>query len=109
MHRGDTMAKGEGSSGMQLWQNHREDSEIASNLLDKICAALRDKSIVITDGSCAVQSHLALFHRKLNVANSEILAVFSKKEIEFAGFEWKLLCRISDRYGPTLIWGLTRL
>jgi hypothetical protein len=108
MHRGDTLANGESSSGLHLWQNQSSSWKPLSNLLDKILERLCDKCLVITDGSNSRISFMTQWHRKNDSLDPEMWLEECAKTHSFKGFLWRLVGRLENRYGPTLVWGLER-
>jgi hypothetical protein len=115
MHRGDS--QGEGGSNVWFLANRRRDHEPVSNLWDKISIRLADQSIVVTDGSnCRIRQIRALKRRLREIRRSSGRATISvdayneAKGLQFiyGPFEWKVIGYLKPRYGPTLVWGLTR-
>lgn len=94
-HRGDTLANGEGSSGVP-W--------LGREWLTKILGKLVHGGFLVTDGSNRSEDgppQLSDFH-----ANREIgvRAVRMTRAFEFAGRSLSCVGYAGDRYGPTLIW-----
>lgn len=105
MHRGDS--RGEGGSAMFFLSNKIRRFEPIGNLFDKLSARLADKALVITDGSNTSISNLSKFHRQ-DVKGSVAYEYHRGKDFVFGDFHWSCVGWLSNRYGPTLVWGLRR-
>ena len=110
MHRGDS--PGEAGSNVYYLANRSARYEPCAKLFKKIGRRLRDKSIIITDGSNTSIRMLRHFHRDGNhrkrIKGSEAFKYFQGQDFRYGGFHWTCVGWLSRRYGPTLAWGLTR-
>jgi hypothetical protein len=105
VHRGDSV--GESGSNVFFLGNRKCDHEPLSNLFNKLACKLSDHALVITDGSNARPKFLRKFH------NTETLGfgAFSelrKQHFSYGNFDWICVGYVEQRYGPTLVWDLTR-
>ena len=94
-HRGDTLANGEGSSGVP-W--------LGREWLTKILTKLVPGGFLVTDGSnCPMDGPKALsaFHADGSIGSR---AVNEAKAFEFGGRLLSCVGYTGDRYGPTLVW-----
>jgi hypothetical protein len=106
MHRGDSGADG-GSGGFYL-SNRKSSNKPCSHLYNKLSLKLKDKSMVITDGSNSGVEWLRKFHFKEVCGNDAYLHHLGKSYL-YGTFYWKCVGWLRMRYGPTLVWGLTRI
>jgi hypothetical protein len=94
-HRGDTLAHGEGSSGVP-W--------LGCDWLTQIAAKLVPGGFLVTDGSnCPTDGpkELSAFYANRTLGPR---AVNEAKSFEFAGRFLSCVGYAGERYGPTLIW-----
>jgi hypothetical protein len=105
VHRGDS--QGEGGSNVYFLANKKRDHEPVSNLFDKLSRKLADPAIVISDGSNAKPNFLKKFHRS-QTSGAEAYNDLYKLSFPFGQFDWKCVGYISSRYGPTLVWRVSR-
>jgi hypothetical protein len=106
MHRGDSM--GEGGSGVFFLDNRKARYGACRNLLDTLLARLADKALIISDGSNSKIVQTRIFHNK-SVSGAAAYEYHFGKNFIYRGFRWSCVGWMSQRYGPTLIWGLSRL
>jgi hypothetical protein len=105
VHRGDS--QGEGGSNVYFLANKKRDHEPVSNLFDKLSRILADPAIVISDGSNAKPNFLKKFHRS-QTSGAEAYNDLHKLSFHFGQLDWKCVGYISNLYGPTLVWRVTR-
>jgi hypothetical protein len=94
-HRGDTLAKGEGSSGVP-W--------LGREWLTSILGKLVPGGFLVTDGSNLPSngpSELGAFHDDRTIGAR---AVWEAQSFEFAGRVLECVGYAGDRNGPTLVW-----
>lgn len=94
-HRGDTLADGEGSSGVP-W--------LGRQWLDVILAKLVPGGLIVTDGSnCPIDGppELMKFYFNRSIGPE---AVSKVSEFEFSARRFACVGYAGERYGPTLIW-----
>jgi len=94
-HRGDTLADGEGSSGVP-W--------LGSAWLTMILSKIVSGGFLVTDGSnCPSDgpAELRMFHGQQGL---EARAVAQAQPFAFAGRHLSCVGYAGERYGPTLIW-----
>ena len=94
-HRGDTLANGEGSSGVP-W--------LGSEWLTHILVKLVPGGFLVTDGSNSPTdgpSEFRAFHGNQTIGSR---AVDEAKPFEFRGRFLSCVGYAGERYGPTLIW-----
>lgn len=94
-HRGDTLANGEGSSGVP-W--------LGREWLTKILGKLVPGGLLVTDGSnCPTDGpqELSQFQLDRTVGSK---AATRTKSFEFSGRLLSCIGYVGERYGPTLIW-----
>jgi hypothetical protein len=94
-HRGDTLANGEGSSGVP-W--------LGRDWLTRILSKLVPHGFLVTDGSNLPPDgppQLGLFHGNRTIGPE---AVTNAQSFEFAGRILSCVWYAGERYGPTLVW-----
>lgn len=109
MHRGDS--PGEGGSNLYFLANRNARYEPCGRLFDKLASRLTDRALVITDGSnCDLKSLRKRIHRARDMSGHEAFRSHQDDGTPFLmrGFHWSCVGWLSKRYGPTLVWGLTR-
>jgi hypothetical protein len=107
MHRGDSAQFGEGGSGAFFLAKMCSDYEPIGNLFDKLSRKLADRALIVSDGSnCRISGV-----RKWRCEESGLDAFTEAQSQDFEqwGWNWKCVGYLGDPYGPTLVWGLTRL
>jgi hypothetical protein len=97
-YRGDTPAKGEGSSGT-LWLR-----ENGMNLFGEVVTRMTSGSLIVTDGSnCSGASLKAL--RQVHSAPHDATLQLERTDFQtIAGRHFKYVGHVDPRYGPTLVW-----
>lgn len=105
VHRGDS--PGESGSNVYFLANKKTDYEPCGNLFDKLARRLQDKAIIISDGSNSHIRHVRCFHNS-EKQGDESFSSYEGRQFSFGGFSWSCVGWLSRRYGPTLVWGLTR-
>jgi hypothetical protein len=106
MHRGDS--SGEGGSGIQFLANKTASFEPCGMLFEKLSEKLTDTALIISDGSNSYIPWVSQFHNK-SVSGGEAYARHMNQEYRFGKFSWVCVGWLTNRYGPTLIWGLKRV
>lgn len=94
-HRGDTLANGEGSSGVP-W--------LGRALFSIVLAKLVPGGLVVTDGSNRGRDgprQLAQFHRNAQIKGGAVDAAFP---FYYQDRRFTCLAYVGEKYGPTLIW-----
>jgi hypothetical protein len=107
MHRGDT--PGEGGSNVYYLANQYCSHEPLSNLFDKLSRMLTDRALIVTDGSNCCINRVKRWHWKQEVKGPAAFHEAQAVGFEFGGWSWKCVGFLGNRYGPTLVWGVTRL
>jgi hypothetical protein len=105
MHRGDS--PGEGGSNVYFLANKDSRHEPCGRLFDKLSKKLDDRALIITDGSNTRLKRLRAFHRQ-DIAGPAAYSAAAKLAFVYGGFSWQCVGYMSNKYGPTLIWGLSR-
>jgi hypothetical protein len=105
MHCGDS--RGEGGSKVYFLSNMKTNYEPCGNLFDKIGRCLADRALIISDGSNTSIRRLRRFHWK-DTQGREAFCHYRDRPFTFWGFHWTCVGWLSRRYGPTLVWGVTR-
>lgn len=105
MHRGDS--PGEGGSHVYFLANKKTAYEPCGNLFDKLACRLRDKALIISDGSNSSIREVRRFHNK-SKEGPEAFSYHQGRCFSFGGFLWTCVGWLSRKYGPTLVWGVTR-
>jgi hypothetical protein len=105
MHRGDS--PGESGSNVYFLANKKTDDEPCGNLFDKLSRRLKDRALIISDGSNSSIRQLRRFHNDPK-AGSEAFSYHQGRRFAFGGFLWTCVGWLSRKYGPTLVWGLIR-
>lgn len=106
VHRGDS--PGESGSNTFYFRNAVANFPPLTHLFNSLCDRLTDECLIISDGSNVGKRFMNRWHRKSEITDAELLKCYSGKTWTFGNFEWRLVGRVSDNYGPTLVWGLTR-
>jgi hypothetical protein len=106
MHRGDSM--GEAGSNVWFLANRKARYQPCGMLFDKLASRLADESLIVSDGSNCKINALGTFHNR-GVASEDAFKHFQGRDFEFRGFSWSCVGWMSERYGPTLVWGLKRI
>lgn len=112
MHRGDSA--GEGGSNVRFLANRKKSYEPCGNLFDKLCEKLTDRALVITDGSNTFSKksfrnlHLRCFHGS-DISGADAYEFYRGMSFILGSFSWSCVGWLSNRYGPTLVWGLQRV
>jgi hypothetical protein len=106
MHRGDS--RGDGGSNVYFLANKKKDYEPCSNLFEKLACRLKDKALIISDGSNSIR-RLGRFHNDPTTDGRGAFLEYQKRGgFDYGGFRWTCVGWLSRGYGPTLVWGLTR-
>lgn len=105
MHRCDS--PGESGSNVYFLANKKTYYEPCGNLFDKLGRRLKDRALVISDGSNSTIRQLRRLHNK-PTRGSEAFGYHQRRRFAFGGFEWSCVGWLSRGYGPTLVWGLNR-
>lgn len=106
MHRGDSI--GEGGSGGFYLSNRKSTYKPCGHLFEKLESKLKDQSMIITDGSNSNIEWLNRFHFK-DTSGKDAYLHHSNKSYRYGCFNWKCIGWLQMRYGPTLVWGLTKI
>lgn len=105
IHRGDSL---DGGSGVYYLANLKARYEPHGMLFQKISARLKDQALVVSDGSLTKFKWLKAF-RNSELTGARIFEEHHEKEYQCHTFTWKLVGWLSrSKFGPTLVWGLTR-
>lgn len=105
MHRGDST--GEGGSNVYYLANKNTIYEPCGKLFLKISQCLRDRALVISDGSLTKIRALKRFHNT-DVDGAKAFSFYRNHNFPFGGFSWTCVGWLRRKNGPTLVWGLTR-
>jgi len=105
VHRGDS--PGESGSNVYFLANRKRDHEPVSDLFNKLACKLADHALIISDGSNVGPKFLKKFHNK-NISGTEASTLLNGKHFYFGEFDWKCVGYVERRYGPTLVWDVTR-
>lgn len=105
MHRRDS--PGDGGSKVFFLGNFNARYAPCGRLFDQLSLKLTDRSLIISDGSNSTIPWVKRFHDK-RIGGSEAYRKHSGKEYEYGCFRWRCVGWLSNKYGPTLVWGLTR-
>lgn len=106
MHRGDST--GEGGSGVSYLANKKRRFQPLSMLFDLIASRAGDSLIIVSDGSNTTVSELGRYSRS-NMSGATIYDQIKESTFEEYGFRWRCIGWMQPRYGPTLVWGLSRM
>ncbi|WP_411902303.1 hypothetical protein [Methylorubrum thiocyanatum] len=107
MHRGDS--PGEGGSGSHFLDRRPKRHEPLACLFDKLAAKLQDEALVVSDGSNSGIRELRTFHNNMEIKAPRAFEASAGESFERWGFRWRCVGYLGRKYGPTLIWKLTRL
>jgi hypothetical protein len=66
-----------------------------------------DRALIISDGSNTSIKRLSKLHNAL-IDGHQAFAEQQGRDFAFGGFHWTCVGWLSRRYGPTLVWGVTR-
>jgi hypothetical protein len=105
VHRGDS--PGEAGSNVRFLANQERRHEPLSRLYDKLSLKLADPALVVSDGSNARRRFLRKFHDSEKSA-LDAYQCHKKAQYRFGTFGWRCVGYLGRRYGPTLVWQLTR-
>jgi hypothetical protein len=105
MHRGDSA--GEGGSGVRYLANKKKRFDPLSRLFDVIASRTNGTFIVVSDGSNTAFREL-IRHKSVSRSGSEIYQQIRSTPFERCGFFWHCIGWMQPRYGPTLVWGLSK-
>lgn len=101
-HRGDS--SGEGGSDLHFFSDKRNYDGSAENLYSRLIKKLAPSFYVVSDGS----NNDVIEKQKLNLEDmtddqieNEIIG---KKRFMHDNLEWACVKRLSNKYGPTLVW-----
>jgi hypothetical protein len=106
MHRGDSM--GEGGSNTWFLAMRKRTFEPCSELFSKLAKKLADRALIISDGSNTRLKQLSQFH-STETSSQDAYEHLRKECFVWGGFRWQCVGWMSERYGPTLVWGLERI
>ena len=106
MHRGDSA--GESGSNVYFLANLPSRYEPCARLFEKLSWCLTDKALIISDGSNACIRNVRKFHDS-NLDGCEVFERLREVNFTFGQFRWSCVGWLGRRYGPTLVWGLTRI
>lgn len=107
MHRGDSL--GEGGSNAFFLSDRRKNYPPLSNLFTKLQRKLSNRALVISDGSNTDKKFLTVYtHNHKRTSGEEAFAAHEGKYYIHGDFNWECVGWMSYRYGPTLIWGVTK-
>ncbi|MCX4194168.1 hypothetical protein OMR07_00340 [Methylobacterium organophilum] len=107
VHRGDTLAGGEASSGSCFLGRRRKRHEPLSMLFDKLAQKLRDTALIVSDGSNTDIAELKGFSRS-ETPGLDAFAAATERSFTKWGFDWRCVGYLNPRYGPTLVWETRR-
>ncbi len=105
--RGDCPVSGEASSGIRYISNSTRRHEPLSMLWSKLSERMSDRALVVTDGSNADPSFLRAHYNRA-VDGLTAAKNFGCRVYNWGGWSWECVGYIGPKYGPTLIWGVTR-
>ena len=105
MHRRDSM--GEAGSGVFFLANSNARYEPCGRLFEKLSKILSEKSLVISDGSNSRIPWVSKFHNS-DKSGDDAYLHHRGRQYRYCGFQWVCVGWLSNKYGPTLVWGLTR-
>jgi hypothetical protein len=107
MHRGD--GEGEGGSNVYFLANMPAKYEPLSNLFDKLSRKLANRALIVSDGSNCRIERLRKRDWQREVRGPEAFRESRPSAFTFGGWSWECVGYLGERYGPTLVWGVTRL
>ena len=105
--RGDCPVSGEASSGIRYISNSKRRHEPISMLWNKLSQRMSDRALVVTDGSNADPKFLKM-HYNCPIDGSVAAKEFGCREFNWVNWTWQCVGYIGPKYGPTLVWGVTR-
>jgi hypothetical protein len=105
MHRGDSL--GESGSNVYFLANKKTVYEPCGNLFDKLARRLKNRALIISDGSNSSIGWLRRFRHK-PIEGREAFSYHQGLTFPFGGFDWSCVGWLSRKNGPTLVCGLTR-
>jgi hypothetical protein len=105
MHRGDS--PGECGSNVYYLANKKSNYEPCGSLFAKLGTRLRDRALIISDGSNTSIGFLRRFHSSTTTCR-DAFSFYQGRVFERGGFTWACVGWLGRRYGPTLVWGVTR-
>jgi hypothetical protein len=108
MHRGDSPGEG-GSDAWFLARRKRRHAPL-SFLFDKLARKLRDRALIVSDGSNSDITPRRCIHPAKGPVEGATAAL-EMQDVTFDkwGFSWRCIGHLSPRYGPTLIWKVERV
>lgn len=108
MHRGDSM--GEGGSAAMYLANYPRRHPPLSHLYAKLQLRLRDRALIVSDGSNARPKFFRQYHYLSGNGKTGEEAYREQQGhmYRFGEFAWTCVGWLSNCYGPTLVWGGTR-
>jgi hypothetical protein len=105
MHRGDSM--GEGGSNAWFLSDRPSRHPPLGRLYTALQTRLRGRALIVTDGSNTYKDFLLRHKSWPPVSGAQAYAEERGRTYCFGGLRWTCVGWLSERYGPTLIWGVT--
>ena len=106
MHRGDST--GEGGSNLWFFSDRDSRHPPLSRVFSTLQSRLRDRALIITDGSNTWKEFLRRYHGS-ELSSREAYLEHRGKIYTHGQLKWKCVGWLSRRYGPTLVWGVTKV
>ena len=106
-HRGDS--QGEGGSNVYFFRNHWSRFPPLRNLAKLLTCKLAHRAVVVSDGSNAARGHpVAKFHF-CQLSGAEAYEQLAGQNWTRDGLRWTCVGFLTNRYGPTLVWGVVHI
>jgi hypothetical protein len=105
MHRSDS--PGEAGSNVYFLANMNARHEPCGRLFDKLSRKLADSAPIIGDGSNSHIRRLKRYHWQ-GIDGATAYSIAAQVPLSWGGFSWQYVGYMSNKYGPTLVWGVTR-
>lgn len=105
MHRGDSTS--EGGSRVEFLADKKKNFEPTGMLFTKLAERLRNKALIISDGSNSDIPWIKMYHHTAMTGHAAYQS-HQSKIYQLGGFSWRCVGWLKKKYGPTLIWGGTR-
>lgn len=107
MHRGDS--QGEGGSNIWFFSDRDSRYPPLARLFSTLQSRLLDRALVVTDGSNTSKAFLKRFNFGSGVSGEQAYLAHRGQTYIHGRLSWESVGWLSDRYGPTIVWGVTKI
>ena len=108
MHRGDS--QGDGGSNVYFFKNFKSNYAKIGNLANLVARKINKRALIISDGSNSPKGHyIRKYHNKNNINGADAYKNLFGKNYKRDGLLWECVGYLGRKYGPTLVWGVSKI